>query len=714
MFLGLVLLPDPAFAQITIYVDSTATNPTATGSSADPYRSLSFAIGQNPLQLVPGSLIKVAGNGPLATYTDLPGTSGWSDEAFPIKVPEGVRVDYWDKNGLLPGQRPPTAVFTRGVSLASDCFQFFGGGTNIPQGINAYLATTITPTPNLNQGFEVRDFELAYKIQESAFPPVLVLKVILDGVSAYECHQAAAIAINYLSADITVKRSVFRSPSGAFFQPDKQVVEIVSDTSAAGGPQSPKVSLIHVDMRPQGTDLRSTMLTIQNGGDAEDYLIFTLNNSHISGQPFVQQIPPSPLHKIQGACVENAWVGDARGRTTIQNTVLWDAEGDGVFAFIRGGGNAEAEIEFLSCDAAYNGAASPPIGPVLSPTTLFTFSGSGIHLAALEKGNWQDVEFRETEARDNYNHGAYLELVSFPDENDAFQNVDVDFCNFSRNGLVLDSSVEGQGFYVRLQEAEINLEMHRSLLARNHTTGLKFYLVSGDTARHHQIAVTNTVISANEGKAPLESTFIPYFPNRDEIPRHISPLTVMSENQTHYATVNLSHVTFTDCVTPYAVSMLQMDDPSLGLITLLWSDASSVDNSVLKKNRWINGADIEDQAFYPEPPHPDLPPPDHLWLRMFESTSYSNLGTDFPPFGFRYTPVRNNFYTDPSLTAFTWMNTLLGKVFPSAASPLIDIGGGTVFASETTDVRGPGYPRVVDFGLNGSPVRDVGAFELQN
>jgi hypothetical protein len=289
--------------------------------------------------------------------------------------------------------------------------------------------------------------------------------------------------------------------------------------------------------------------------------------------------------------------------------------------------------------------------------------------------------------------------------------VDVDFCNFSRNGLQLDPDLEGQGFFVRLLEATINLEMHRSLLSRNHTTGLKFFLESGTTARNHQIAVTNTVISANEGKAGTDPGL---YANRNNLPRHISPFTVLSANQTHFATVNLSHVTFTDCVAPYAVSMHQIDDPSLGLVTLLWSDSSSVDNSVLNKNHWTNGAIIEDQAFYPEPPDPNNPPPDHLWLRMFGSTSYSNLGTTKPMFDNAYTPVRNNFYTDPLLTAFTWMNTLLGNVFPSTSSPLIDVGGGTVFASEQTDVRGPGFPRVVDFGLNGTPVRDVGAFELQN
>jgi hypothetical protein len=164
-----------------------------------------------------------------------------------------------------------------------------------------------------------------------------------------------------------------------------------------------------------------------------------------------------------------------------------------------------------------------------------------------------------------------------------------------------------------------------------------------------------------------------------------------------------------------------MDDPSLGEVTLLWSAASSVDNSVLIKNMWpATGSLVSDQAYYPEPPDPNVPPPppDHLWRRMFQSTSYSNLGNYLPPFYQEYTPVQNNFYADPLLEALTWLSTSLGKVYPGTSagtlSPLIDFGGGTVFAPENTDVRGPGFPREVDFGLNGIPVRDVGAFEVQN
>lgn len=702
LFLGILLLGNSAFGQTTVYVDSSATNSAATGDFSDPYASLSYAIQQKLAVLTPGSVIKVAGNGSLIQYTDDPGVNGWQEEQFPIAIPHGVRVDHWDKNNLLPHQRPPTAVFSRGDSAASDCFQFFGGSSSLPQGISGYLLTIPQPIPNLNQGIEVRDFEVAYRIQESQFTQIGVLEVVLDGVSAYECQQSVVIAVTYVSADITVKRSVFRSPSGGNFQPNEPVVEMLFDTGSDSLSQSPKVLFVNVDMRPQGADLQSSMMTIENRGGTQDYLTFTLKNAHISGQPWVQPIPPNPVNKIKGACIENLWFGDARGRTSIQNAVLWDAEGDGVLAFIRGANSAVAEIEILSSDVAYNGGTNALAQPVLAGSSPIAFSGSGIHLAALEKGNWQDVEFRETEARDNYKHGAYLELGSFADEHDGFQNVDVDYCNFSRNGLSLDPSEEGQGLFVRLHEAEINLEMHRSLLSRNHTTGLKFFLESGDTARAHEIAVTNVVISANEGKAGPDPG---QYPNRDNLPRHISPLTVMAENQTHYATLNLSHVTFTDCAAPYAVSVHQMDDPTLGEVILLWSTSSSVDNSVLNKNHWNNGGFTENQAYYPEPPDPNQLPATHLWLRMFGATSYSNLGKDQPLHFVMYTATQGNFYSDPALIVFTWMNTLLGNVFQGAGSPVIGAGGGTVFAPENTDVRGLNYPRVV-------AQRDVGAFEV--
>ena len=656
----------------------------------------------------------VAGNGLADPYTETNGANPDETESFPIEVPPGVMLVYWDVLGLLPSVRPPSAIFQPGHSTSTTCLVFAGGGASQPQGMSGYLQTTYTPTPNSNQGFEVRDFELAYEIDDH-FNGIQILDVILDGVSAHDCQKAMSIKKNDLgSFNVLVKRSLFRGPDGSPFQPIAQIIEVYFDDALAAGLFSPSVEIRNCDLRPAGADLQSSAITILNRGGADDYLQVLIKNCHISGQPPVQSIPPVPVQKILGSCIEAVWETHARGRVTVQDCTLWDAEGDGVLGSVQTGheGTAQGEIEILGCDVAFHGAPSLAISPAIAAAT---FSASGIHLTATEGGDWLDVEFRGTEARDNHRHGAFLELSSFDDESDAFRNVDVDYCNFSRNGLALGASEEGHGFYVLLKEATINLEMHRSLLARNHTTGFKAFLREGMTQRHQDLAITNTVISANEAKAAGDPG-----PTTWYLPRHISPFTVMSEDGDHTATINLSHVTFTDCEAPYAVSIYEWVDSTFGFnYQQLWSTASTVDNSVLKKNHFDYFGQLVDQAYYPEPPDPNNPPPGgHLWIRMFNSTSESNLGNQTPQFFTAYTLAQGNFYDEPSLQSFTLIGTDLGLVFPSfssgSLSPLVDNGGAPVYASEATDVRGPGYPRVVDYGNNGSPIRDVGAFELQN
>lgn len=699
-----------AFAQTTIWVDSAQTTPPGTGTSTDPYKSLTYALTAHP-GIGPGWTVMVAGNGLSDPYTTDSLAGANATETFPIAVPNGILLVYWDKLGLLPSVKPASAIFLPGDSLANTCFTFEGGPpVNETQGISAYLQTTQTPWPNRNQGFEVHDFEKAFSIDDDPLNTAQ-LDVLLDGVSTFDCQQSIIVKKDHDGTfNVLVKRSALRSPSsGSMFQPNLQVVEIVFDDSSGIAPFTPIIEIRNCDFRPDGVNLESSMITVLNTGGSDDYLHVLVKNCYITGQPLVEPIPPNPVSKILGACIEAVWAGNARGRVTVQDCKLWDAEGDGILGSVQGGGDALGEIEVLGCDVAYHGSQATGINPVIA---VGTFSDSGIHLAAIEKGDWLDVEFNDTETRDNYRHGVFLELSSNNDEDDGFRNVDVDYCNFSRNGLALGADEEGHGFYVELHEATINVEIHRSLLSRNHTTGFNAFLDRGDTTRHQVIAVTNTVISANEGISFAD----PGHPWPVALPRHIAPFTVESVEGDHTATVNLSHVTFTNCVAPFAVSMFDWEDTTFGFThQQLWSDASSIDNCVLKSNYWPATTHLSDQAFYPEPPDPSSPPPGgHLWIRRFDSTSYSNLGNYNPVWSAAYVPVRNNFYTDPQLTAYTWMNTSLGLVFPQGTSPLVDVGGGTVFASESTDVRGSGYPRIVDYGNNGSPIRDIGAFELQN
>jgi len=170
-FLAIFLLSNQLSSQI-FYVDSTAT-PGGDGSIATPYISLSYAIATESALVLPGTplVFWVAGRGSSSPYTFDALLPADQRETYPIGIPDGTRIRYWDVNGVLPA-RPPSAVFNPGAVPGDTCFALLevNTGTNM-SGIAGYLPVVPMTLPDTNQGFELRDFAVGIQIEDN--PPLL-------------------------------------------------------------------------------------------------------------------------------------------------------------------------------------------------------------------------------------------------------------------------------------------------------------------------------------------------------------------------------------------------------------------------------------------------------------------------------------------------------------------------------------------------------------
>ena len=568
-------------------------------------------------------------------------------------------------------------------------------------GITGYLVTQLLPTlPDTNQGFEIRDFELGVEMNDGG-GAMNVPDYLLDGIAFFECRRAVSARNSSKSgSSMTVRRSLIRGASSSF-SPTEPLVEVeVTDGDNLGIASTLTFTLDSVDIRPSGTNCLSSAVVFrawETERDDIDSLTARMRNVKITGRSVLNPIPgPISQQYFEGAGVEAGVKDGSVGRFILENVLIQDARGEGFYGLV----NKEDSAGFFSATSTSmldNGAATHA-DPFLQSNGFGSaiFDESGLHLEVSEEGSWTVDEGRVSHFSDNYRHGVFLESGSFPDETDGFPLAEFVLCTFMRNGLPL-SSGQGHGISVYTRDTTTALELSQSALSGNRSCGVQMFFDSAETIRGQRLQITNSTISANLGLGPA-------FMN-GAFPIDTNPVSVVSLDDSNGLTMNLSQTTITDNATPYAVALYGISVPAQEALWPLGGSSSSVDNSVLKENGFTPaGGGFSDQAYYPEP----VPGFVTQWDSIFDATAFSNLGNEVGAGTLpQYTTAQGNFYADPLLIPFTFLGNPLGAVFPSASSPLIDAGGSFRVATESTDNRGPGFPRLLGAGW------DVGAFELQ-
>lgn len=575
-------------------------------------------------------------------------------------------------------------------------------GTNMT-GVTGYLLTQLLPTlPDTNQGFEIRDFELGVEMNDSGGGAMTTPNYLLDGVAFFECKQSVSARNSSTSgSSMTVSRSLIRGASSSF-SPTEPLVEVeVTDESNPGVTSSLTFTFDSVDIRPSGTNCLSSAVVFRawdTDHDDQDSITARMRNVKITGQSTLTPIPgPSNQRFFEGAGVEAGIKDGSVGRFILENVLIRDAWGEGFYGLVSkdfsSGFFSATTTSMLANGAVMN---NPPFIQLLGFASA-DFDESGLHLEVSEGGSWTVDEGRVSHFSNNYRHGVLLESGSEPDETDGFPLAEFVLCTFMRNGLGL-SFGQGHGISVYTRDTITALEVSQSALSGNRSCGVQMLFDSAETVRGQRLQITNSTISGNLG---LGAAFM-----NGAFPIDTNPVSVVSLDESNGLSVRLSQATITDNATPYAVALYGV---TTGAQDALWppgSTSSSVDHCVLKENGFIpSGGGFSDQAFYPEPLTPfGL----GQWQDIFDRTAFSNLGNELgsgtvPAYG----TAQGNFYADPLLVPFTFLGNALGAVFPSATSPLIDAGGASRVATEATDNRGPGFPRLL--GL----IWDVGAFEIQ-
>lgn len=664
-------------------------NPSANpdGTAASPYSTIAALVAANPPGLHDaGTVIMVAGGA--VPYSVATG------ESFPIKIDPGVVIQYWDRYGELPSSLPPRAVFDgTGVPGTSTCFRMWSSSGSQASRILGYREASATPQPDTNAGFEVRNFDVAFRVdRDGSQPPNGTLGFgEVDGLAVFNCHQAVRIEVLYPDATVAIRRSLFRGSDGSTFPADRPLCEMWVHGSGTNTVQL-DVEFANCDFRPSGTDLQAPMLVFEAYESGFVTGNLTLRNCSIQSE-----FGNPTQNVIQGAGVEALWRGGADGSLLIQDSVVQYCR-EGVIGEWKSQGTTGAVV---IADSVFSNNGldgnDVPVRPYLykgGQGMITELVNAGLHLSVTDGAQWTSYQVNKTTANGNFRHGLAIEGLASAGIPISLTGLQHRWCQFSNNGTNLPDTwvnKQGHGVYAFGKDYSFSLAVENTILSGNQSSGLKVRFDLPYVPLGHDFTLTNSLLSANLAKGSVLS----------QGAEDVSPLTFhfldWASNPGHSATFHLSHVTAADNASRYALALLTDVDQH-------WSSGSVVENSVFRNNTGLQGWDV---SFYPEPD----PAAANLFTRMFASTwncSLNRLGLTAQQEAL-YTTARNNFYSDPQLVTYLG----LGKVFPTTpTSPLIEAGRNPAVGILAKDVRGE--PRPVDYpNVSGTSLYDVGAFEVQ-
>jgi len=680
-----------AAQQQTIWVD--VGNPTqGTGTFNDPFHSLSFAISQ--VTWNPGDIIKILGNDSLF-YTDDPNQPDPSlKESFPITLPDGVTLEFVPTGAT----NEPRATFKPNVP-GSTCFQIQGGTTAAPTRIQGHFDTNPPLVPDLNQGIVVKNFSVGVFVAKNPLVSNFSSVLDIDGVLFDGCKTGLQIFDNDNNDSVigTLQRSRILGASGTL-APNKPLVNL----QVNGFPSHLAFTLQQDVLLAQGKNLKNNAVNLfasQSGTTAD----LTLEGVTIQGRTDFQVFPPPPVLEIKRAGLKFLYKQQATGTVTINNTVIQDANGAGIYGLAAS--NAEISLFGNGDRIQNNGNQAPGGNPAMGPP----FSRSGMMLIIHESGNWNAVDFMDSYFNDNKVHGVHL--IGAGDPNtvaplNQFKNVRFYDCQFRDDGQNPPNNEQAHGFFSDLYDVAIDAQFRRSRFSGNGTCGIQMFFDS-DRDVSNKLVVSNSVFSGNLGNNgdPMEGA------------RDIDPLTVISKSAINGIQIQLAQLTISDNPTPYGVSLL---DKAMNNPQRLWSGASDAHNCIFDGNGRDPGSGFLDVAFFPLPPDQINPCPqgsNDLFCLMASTTRNCFLGDEGLTSNQKtaYTALSaspNDDFIDPDslLDLQPWQD--LGLVFPSQIE-ILDQGIDNTVPVDIMDFRGA--PRLYDDPNIPNPQmqsgKDIGAFE---
>jgi len=338
---------------------------------------------------------------------------------------------------------------------------------------------------------------------------------------------------------------------------------------------------------PQGQNLASNAVNLE-ASQVNTTADLTLESVIIQGRSDIVQIPPPPALEIDRAGLKFVYKQQATGTVTINNSIIQDANGAGIYGLATS--NALISIFGNGSRIQDNGNQAPGGDPLLGPP----FSRSGMMLIIHETADWNAVNFVNSRFTDNKVHGVHLIGLSDQTQDDQFQNVEFDHCQFRDNGknapMGLPFNGQGHGFFSDQESVELHASFRRSRFSGNGTCGLRLDFGMTQLSRNHTLGVSNCVFSGNAGKNSQD------LPNQ----RDISPLTVISEKVLDRIQIQLAQLTISDNPTPYSVSLW---DKAMNMPDRLWDLSSDAHNCIFDGNgRDLGSGEVVDAAFFPLPP----------------------------------------------------------------------------------------------------------------
>lgn len=625
-------------------------------------------------------------------------------EDFPYYLLPGVRIEYWDRLGQLPGVADPVRFegSQQSATVDQEGYAFVlqdGAVASADCGLFGYLDLSSPSTPEDRAGFKFAGFQggAVYLWQQALKPWSQSWRFSVDG-----CHSSDSSRLIEVLADagvqrggeVIVSRCFGRLPStsaAAYVKNDVPIIEIEVSGGAELG-----VRIVGVDIRPDGLVGESSLVAAEVRGVGTQCLI-RMDQCVLEGRDLGSAVTGVGY---KGAGIEVVAKERAKLEFDANELQVRDARGDGILAVVQGGvsnGNRTVGIFELSDSEIEGNGFLSPSAPYISSKVL-EFSRSGVHVVVGELGRWTSVKVDSAVVRENYRHGIFFDSFGRFEFNPGFPLCEVQETESSGNGLTLDPFVRGDGVFCSLWHDSMLLGLTRCLLKGNQSSGLFARVDCNDELNpdYFRLLAINSVITGNQGVRTTEQV-------GDEWSSPIAVEYTRAANGSGW--LRLSGLTVTDNIARYGLAVFASDDASHSRDEIVGSSSTVIENSVFRGNVPATGTE---QSYFPVPTTPIW---DALWARTHNCCLEGNTLFYIPG-------IRSNIVIDPELRSYSIAGIDFGVSFPCSViggclmnSPLLDAGRSPGVPEATgKDIRGFVRPG----STAGDTTYDIGAFELQD
>ena len=184
-FLLLAAVPAQIPPPLSIYVDGTNQSSSPDGTVANPWTTLKDAFDPNH-GYADGVRIFIAPG----VYEDV--AVGGEEDGFPYPVKPGVRIEYWDRAGNLPGSVPPVEFTGASQGSSGNGYAFAlkeGATVSADCGLFGFLDIASPAEPEDRAGFVFRNFDdgAVFVDQLGIYPWAANWRWNVDGCLVEDC-----------------------------------------------------------------------------------------------------------------------------------------------------------------------------------------------------------------------------------------------------------------------------------------------------------------------------------------------------------------------------------------------------------------------------------------------------------------------------------------------------------------------------------------------